>query len=78
VRPMLSRNNSGLVGVLIICQRIPLELYGPTSDPRRVRLSCDTLKVATEVRDLAHEPVSLVRGAIRLLDSLCAASANVR
>jgi hypothetical protein len=31
---MRIRNNSGIVGVLIIFQRIPLELYGPTFDPR--------------------------------------------
>jgi hypothetical protein len=34
VHVMLTRNNSGLVGVLIICQRVPLELYEPAFDPR--------------------------------------------
>jgi hypothetical protein len=37
---MLTRNNSGIVGVLIIFQRIPLELYRPTFDPRSDRVIC--------------------------------------
>jgi hypothetical protein len=37
---MPTRNNSGIVGVLIIFQRIPLELYRPTFDPRSGRVIC--------------------------------------
>ena len=60
---MLTRNTSGLAGVAIICQRIPLELYGPNirSAERLSRLPRAHLpgEDCPEVDDLAPAPVTI-------------------
>jgi hypothetical protein len=60
---MLTRNTSGLAGVVIIYQCIPLELYGPNirSAERLSRLSRAHLpgEDCPEVDDLAPAPVTI-------------------